>query len=74
MITGDGSVGVRGAVPSQIGGILERADADVVYAVGPREMLRAVASAAEQRGARSRWRSRRRCRAAPACAGAARSR
>ena len=51
VITGDGSVGVRGDVPTQIDGILERADADVVYAVGPREMLHAVAGAAEQRGA-----------------------
>ena len=51
VITGDGSVGVRGDVPSQITAILERADADVVYAVGPQQMLRAVAGAAEQRGA-----------------------
>lgn len=51
VITGDGSVGVRGDVPTQIGGILERADADVVYAVGSREMLHSVADAAEQRGA-----------------------
>ncbi|WP_036492885.1 MULTISPECIES: iron-sulfur cluster-binding protein, partial [Nocardioides] len=51
VITGDGSVGVRGAVPSQIAEILERADADVVYAVGPRDVLRAVAGAAEARGA-----------------------
>ena len=51
VITGDGSVGVRGDVPTEIQGILERADADVVYAVGSREMLRAVAGAAERRGA-----------------------
>lgn len=51
VITGDGSVGVRGDVSSQIAAILERADADVVYAVGPGPMLRAVAGAAEQRGA-----------------------
>lgn len=51
VITGDGSVGLRGDVPSQIEAVLERADADVVYAVGPHEMLRAVARAAERRGA-----------------------
>ncbi|CAA9393787.1 MAG: Dihydroorotate dehydrogenase electron transfer subunit [uncultured Nocardioides sp.] len=51
VITGDGSVGVRGNVLTHIGGILERADADVVYAAGPLPMLRAVAEAAEQRGA-----------------------
>lgn len=51
VITGDGSVGVRGDVRSQIAAALERSDADVVYAVGPHDMLRSVAAAAEQRGA-----------------------
>lgn len=51
VITGDGSVGVRGDVASEIGGVLERTDADVVYAVGAHATLRAVAAAAEQRGA-----------------------
>ena len=51
VITRDGSIGVRGDVAGQIAGILDRADADVVYASGPRSMLRAVARAAEARGA-----------------------
>jgi dihydroorotate dehydrogenase electron transfer subunit len=51
VITGDGSVGLRGDIGTHIAGVLERADADVVYAVGPVPVLRAVAEAAEQRGA-----------------------
>ncbi|PUA79721.1 dihydroorotate dehydrogenase electron transfer subunit [Nocardioides currus] len=51
VITGDGSVGVRGDVRTEIAGVLDRADADVVYAVGPHDTLRAVAAEAEARGA-----------------------
>ncbi len=51
VVTGDGSVGVRGDVRTEIRDVLERADADVVYAVGPLATLRAVAEAAEARGA-----------------------
>jgi dihydroorotate dehydrogenase electron transfer subunit len=51
VITGDGSVGMRGDVSSHIDGVLERADADVVYAAGTLAMLRTVAAAAERRGA-----------------------
>jgi dihydroorotate dehydrogenase electron transfer subunit len=51
VVTGDGSVGARGDVPSQVDAVLERADADVVYAAGPTATLAAVAAAAERRGA-----------------------
>lgn len=51
VITRDGSVGARGDVPSQVDAVLERADADVVYAAGPTTTLAAVAAAAERRGA-----------------------
>ena len=37
--------------PSQVDAVLERADADVVYAAGPTATLAAVAAAAERRGA-----------------------
>lgn len=50
VITGDGSVGLRGDVATHVEGLLERADADVVYAVAPHADLRAVARAAESRG------------------------
>lgn len=51
VVTADGSVGARGSVAEHVGGVLDRADADVVYASGPVDTLRVVASAAEQRGA-----------------------
>lgn len=51
VVTRDGSVGVRGDVSSQVDAVLERADADVVYAAGPATTLAAVAAAAERRGA-----------------------
>lgn len=51
VVTGDGSVGVRGTLAEHVGGVLDRADADVVYAAGPLDTLRVVAGAAEQRGA-----------------------
>ncbi len=51
VVTGDGSVGLRGGVDDHLGGILEQAHADVVYAAGPTALLHAVAAAAEARGA-----------------------
>jgi dihydroorotate dehydrogenase electron transfer subunit len=51
VVTGDGSVGMRGGVEEHLAGILERAAADVVYAAGPTPLLYAVADAAEARGA-----------------------
>lgn len=51
VVTGDGSVGLRGDVAAHLDGRLEAADADVVYAAGPAPVLRAVAVAAERRGA-----------------------
>jgi dihydroorotate dehydrogenase electron transfer subunit len=51
VVTGDGSVGLRGGVEEHLPGILERAGADVVYAAGPSTMLHAVAAAAELHGA-----------------------
>ncbi len=51
VITGDGSVGLRGDVATHVAGVLDRTDADVVYAAGPVSTLAAVAAAAEQRGA-----------------------
>jgi dihydroorotate dehydrogenase electron transfer subunit len=51
VVTRDGSVGVRGDVAAQVDAVLERADADVVYAAGTTATLEAVAAAAERRGA-----------------------
>lgn len=51
VVTGDGSVGVRGGVPDVVAGVLGRAEAAVVYAAGPAATLHAVAAAAEQAGA-----------------------
>lgn len=51
VVTGDGSVGVRGTLAEHVDGVLDRADADVVYAAGPTDTLRVVARAAEHRGA-----------------------
>ena len=51
VITGDGSIGLRGDIATHIDGVLERAGAEVVYAVGQLPTLRAVAEAAERRGA-----------------------
>lgn len=51
VVTADGSVGMRGQVAEHLPAILERADADVVYAAGPDPTLRAAAAAAEARGA-----------------------
>ncbi|MDQ3615140.1 MAG: dihydroorotate dehydrogenase electron transfer subunit [Actinomycetota bacterium] len=49
--TEDGSMGQRGGVAEVLPGLLDRTGTDVVYACGPREMLHAVARAAEAHGA-----------------------
>jgi dihydroorotate dehydrogenase electron transfer subunit len=51
VVTGDGSVGLRGEVADHIAGILGQAGAEVVYAAGPSPLLYAVATAAEAAGA-----------------------
>jgi dihydroorotate dehydrogenase electron transfer subunit len=51
VVTGDGSVGLRGSAEEHLPGIFERAATDVVYACGPALLLHAVAAAAEQQGA-----------------------
>jgi len=51
VVTGDGSVGLKGTVEDHLAGILGRAGADVVYAAGPSPTLHAVAQAAESHGA-----------------------
>ena len=51
VVTGDGSVGRKGAVADVIEDVLVRAGAEVVYAAGPVPTLHAVAAAAEAHGA-----------------------
>ncbi|MEO5853179.1 MAG: hypothetical protein ABIQ15_11770 [Nocardioides sp.] len=51
VVTGDGSVGLRGIVADHLPAILAQAAADVVYAAGPSPLLHAVARAAEHHGA-----------------------
>ena len=51
--TEDGSVGERGRVTDVLPGVLERTDADVVYACGPMGMLAAAAEVATAHGAYS---------------------
>jgi dihydroorotate dehydrogenase electron transfer subunit len=51
--TDDGSLGERGMVTDALPAVLERTDADVVYACGPMPMLRAVAKVATEYGAYS---------------------
>ncbi|MEQ4499342.1 hypothetical protein [Nocardioides kribbensis] len=51
VVTGDGSVGVRGRVGDVVPETLRRAGAEVVYAAGPAATLHAVALAAEEHGA-----------------------
>jgi len=51
--TEDGSVGERGRVTDVLLAVLERTDADVVYACGPMGMLAAVAQIATDHGAYS---------------------
>ena len=48
--TDDGSQGERGRVSDVLPAVLDRTDADVVYACGPMPMLRAVADIAAARG------------------------
>jgi dihydroorotate dehydrogenase electron transfer subunit len=51
LTTDDGSVGERGQVTDLLPAVLERTDADVVYACGPMPMLAAVADVAHTHGA-----------------------
>ncbi len=51
VVTADGSVGTRGSVADVIDEVLERSQAEVVYAAGPVPTLHAVAAAAEGAGA-----------------------
>jgi len=51
VVTGDGSVGVKGSVADVLPDVLARSGADVVYATGPAATLHAVAAAAEDHGA-----------------------
>jgi dihydroorotate dehydrogenase electron transfer subunit len=51
VVTGDGSVGLRGTVADHVDDVLARVDPDVVYAAGPTGTLAAVARSAERRGA-----------------------
>ena len=51
VVTGDGSVGQKGAVADVIDEVLTRSRAEVVYAAGPVSTLHAVAAAAEAHGA-----------------------
>ncbi len=53
LATEDGSVGERGRVTDVLPGVLDRTDADVVYACGPMPMLAAVAKVAQAHGAHS---------------------
>ena len=48
--TDDGSMGERGRVSDVLPQVLDRTDADVVYACGPMAMLRAVSDIASERG------------------------
>lgn len=51
VVTGDGSVGVKGTVAGVLPDLLARSGADVVYGAGPATTLHAVAAAAEGHGA-----------------------
>lgn len=51
VVTADGSLGAKGTAGQALPGILQRAEADVVYAAGPAGTLHAVAAAAEAHGA-----------------------
>lgn len=51
VVTGDGSVGLRGTVGDVLDDVLQRAEAAVVYAAGPDPVLHAAALAAERAGA-----------------------
>ncbi len=51
VVTGDGSVGIRGTVADVLPDVVGQAKAEVVYASAPAGTLHAVAAAAEQAGA-----------------------
>ncbi|MGH3362418.1 MAG: hypothetical protein ACRDOM_08160 [Nocardioides sp.] len=51
VVTGDGSIGIRGTVADVLPDVLGQARAEVVYAAAPATTLHAVAVAAEQAGA-----------------------
>lgn len=51
VVTRDGSIGAKGSVGQALPAVLQRAEADVVYAAGPAATLHAVAAAAEHYGA-----------------------
>jgi dihydroorotate dehydrogenase electron transfer subunit len=51
VVTADGSVGVRGRVAAALPELLDRTEADVVYACAPVADLHVVAAEAEMRGA-----------------------
>ena len=51
VVTGDGSVGIRGTVADVLPDVVAQSRAEVVYAAAPAGTLHAVASAAEQAGA-----------------------
>mgnify|MGYP001335337134 CR=1 FL=1 len=51
VVTGDGSVGLRGTVPEHLPAVLRSAEADVIYGAGPVGTVRGVAAAAEAHGA-----------------------
>jgi dihydroorotate dehydrogenase electron transfer subunit len=51
VLTADGSVGQRGTVADHLADRVRSSDADVVYAAGPTDVLRAAAGAADAAGA-----------------------
>jgi dihydroorotate dehydrogenase electron transfer subunit len=51
VLTADGSIGQRGLVADHVDDLVRRSEADVVYAAGPVDVLRAAAAAAEGAGA-----------------------
>jgi dihydroorotate dehydrogenase electron transfer subunit len=51
VLTADGSIGQRGLVADHVDDLVRRSEADVVYAAGPVDVLRAAAAAAEGVGA-----------------------
>ena len=51
--TDDGSLGEKGRVTDVLGSVMDRTNAEVVYACGPMAMLSSVAAVAAERGAYS---------------------
>ena len=51
VVTADGSVGTKGTIAQVVGEVVQKVEADVVYATGSRETLHAAALAAEEQGA-----------------------